>query len=67
MPRKVSCSFCGDPIAPGTGLIFVRKDGVIYNFCTHKCERNMIGLNRKPRKVKWTEEYRKEKALRTKK
>jgi len=67
MPRKVNCSFCGGLIDRGTGLIFVRKDGVVYNFCTHKCERNMINLNRKPRKIRWTEEYKKEKALRTKK
>lgn len=67
MPRKVNCSYCGDEIAPGTGLIFVRKDGATFNLCSRKCEKNMISLGRKSRKVRWTEEFKKEKALRTKK
>jgi len=66
MPRVKTCSFCGKKIEPGTGMMYVRKDGTVFTFCSSKCERNMIRLKRKPRKVKWTQTYRKEKMLRVK-
>ncbi|MCK4310479.1 MAG: 50S ribosomal protein L24e [Methanomicrobia archaeon] len=66
MPRVKICSFCGKEIEPGTGMMYVRKDGTVFTFCSSKCERNMIKLKRKPRKVKWTQTYRKEKMLRVK-
>ncbi|MCD6466849.1 MAG: 50S ribosomal protein L24e [Methanomicrobia archaeon] len=66
MPRVKTCSFCGKDIEPGTGMMYVRKDGTVFTFCSSKCERNMIRLKRKPRKVKWTQTYRKEKMLRVK-
>ena len=47
------CSFCGKEIAQGTGKIFVLKTGKTLNFCSSKCERNMLVLKRKPHKVKW--------------
>ncbi|ADP77250.1 LSU ribosomal protein L24E [Methanothermus fervidus DSM 2088] len=47
------CSFCGEKIKPGTGKMFVKRDGTIYFFCGSKCEKNMLKLGRKPRKVKW--------------
>jgi large subunit ribosomal protein L24e len=55
----VKCDFCGTDIPRGTGKIFVRKDGSKLNFCSMKCEKNMIKLGRKPRKIAWTAEYRK--------
>ncbi|MEA1993196.1 MAG: 50S ribosomal protein L24e [Euryarchaeota archaeon] len=64
MPRAKICSFCGKEIEPGTGKMYIKKDGTVYTFCSSKCEKNMIGLKRKPRKVRWTKEYRKEKELR---
>ncbi|MDH7509134.1 MAG: 50S ribosomal protein L24e [Methanomassiliicoccales archaeon] len=51
--RKV-CSFCGDEIEPGTGRMFIKRDGTIYMFCTSKCYKNMIYLGRVPRKTEWT-------------
>ena len=54
----MKCSFCGETIEKGTGKIFVRKSGKILYFCSRKCEKNMLQLGRKPRKVKWTEEAR---------
>ncbi|HDM23295.1 MAG: 50S ribosomal protein L24e [Methanomicrobia archaeon] len=66
MPRTRICSFCGKEIEPGTGVMYVRKDGTVFTFCSSKCERNMIKLKRKSRKVEWTEAYRKEKAVRVK-
>ena len=49
------CSFCNLPIEPGTGKMFVRRDGTVLYFCSSKCERNMIKLGRKSRKVKWVQ------------
>ncbi len=66
MPRTRICSFCGKEIEPGTGKMYVKKDGTVLTFCSSKCEKNMIKLNRKPRKVEWTKDYRKEKELRVK-
>lgn len=54
------CSFCGSKITSGTGKIFVKKDGKILNFCSSKCDKNMIKLNRLPRFLKWTSEGQKE-------
>lgn len=57
MPK---CTFCGKSIPKGTGKIFVFVSGKISNFCTNKCEKNMLKLKRKPLNVRWTEAYRKE-------
>jgi large subunit ribosomal protein L24e len=57
--RKI-CSFCGNEIEPGTGKMYVKKDGTIYSFCTHKCYENMIQLRRVPRRTLWTRHARKE-------
>ena len=53
------CSFCGQEIGKGTGKILFKNDGKVLNFCSNKCEKNLLKLNRIPRKIKWTEEYRK--------
>jgi large subunit ribosomal protein L24e len=54
----VKCDFCGKEIKPGTGLIYVKKTGKKYTFCSSKCERNMVKLRRKPEKVKWAAKTR---------
>lgn len=51
MERK-KCSFCRNSIPPGTGKMFVKKDGTIYYFCSSKCEKNAM-LGRNPARVKW--------------
>lgn len=48
------CSFCKTDIERGTGKIFVTKEGKVLNFCSRKCEKNMLKLKRLPRKLKWT-------------
>jgi len=48
------CTFCGIPIEQGTGKMLVKRDGTVFYFCSSKCERNMIKLGRKRRKLKWT-------------
>ena len=57
MVQKRPCSFCGTDIEPGTGKMFVRKDGTIFFFCKLKCQKNLLNLGRASRWVKWTEVY----------
>ncbi len=64
MPTKHICSFCGKEIEPGTGKMYVMRNGTVYYFCSSKCQKNMLKLHRIPRKVRWTEAYRKEKKVR---
>ncbi len=51
------CSFCGHEIERGTGKMYVKKDGKIFYFCSHKCQTNMIALGRNPATTKWTQFY----------
>jgi large subunit ribosomal protein L24e len=60
LPSRRVCSFCGDDIEPGTGKMFVKKDGAIFYFCSAKCEKNQLDLKRVPRRVKWTKRFVKE-------
>ncbi|KXB04976.1 50S ribosomal protein L24 [candidate division MSBL1 archaeon SCGC-AAA382A03] len=54
MPTSKTCSFCGNKITPGKGLMIVKKDGTVLYFCSSKCEKNMLELGRKPENVEWT-------------
>ncbi|MFH0970531.1 MAG: 50S ribosomal protein L24e [Candidatus Diapherotrites archaeon] len=58
----MECSFCGKGILKGTGLLFARKTGQVFSFCSRKCEHNQLHLKRQPRKTRWTNEYSKTKA-----
>lgn len=53
-----TCSFCGENIDPGTGKMFIRRDGTIFYFCSSKCQSN-ARLGRVPRRVRWTQAGRK--------
>jgi large subunit ribosomal protein L24e len=53
---ELKCSFCETLLEPGCGKMFVRRDGSVYYFCSSKCERNMLKLRRKRRKVRWAAE-----------
>ncbi len=57
MPK---CEFCGLSISKGTGKMFIFSSGKVINFCSRKCEKNLLKLKRKPLKTPWTEAYRKE-------
>jgi large subunit ribosomal protein L24e len=57
MPERRVCSFSGEEIEPGTGLMFVRKDGSVLWFKDSKARKNSLKLKRNPRKVKWTRHY----------
>ncbi|MCL4332362.1 MAG: 50S ribosomal protein L24e [Candidatus Thermoplasmatota archaeon] len=51
------CNFCGSEIEPGSGSVFVRKDGNLLNFCSRKCRVNALTLRRVSRRSRWTAEY----------
>lgn len=57
MVEKRICSFCGNDIEPGTGKMYVKKDGTVYTFCTNKCKKNRIDIGRVPRRTQWTNRY----------
>ncbi|MCJ7573522.1 50S ribosomal protein L24e [Candidatus Bathyarchaeota archaeon] len=57
MPQVYKCSFCGEDIAPGTGINFVRRDGRLLRFCSSKCRKSAILMRRDPRKFKWTKSW----------
>lgn len=58
MPVRRSCSFCGNEIEPGTGKMFIKKDGTVFVFCSSKCQLNMLKLGRVPRWTPWTQAFR---------
>jgi len=49
-----NCSFCANPVAKGTGQLYVKKDGTLFYFCSSKCRKNSLHLNREGRRQKWT-------------
>jgi len=58
MIDKFVCSFCGEQMEPGTGKMYVRKDGQIFFYCSTKCQKNHK-MGRIPRRVRWTAAGRK--------
>jgi large subunit ribosomal protein L24e len=53
MPKTRTCSYCGRPIEPGTGIMFVTRRGEVYWFCSSKCYKNFLKLRRNPNKLGW--------------
>ena len=51
----MKCSFSGKEIPPGTGKMYVKKDGTILWFASSKEQKNMLKLGRKAQRVRWTE------------
>ncbi len=52
------CSFCQENIEPGTGMLYVKRDGTTHHFCSSKCRRNLLGLKRVPRRTRWTKAFK---------
>ena len=48
------CSFSGEEIEPGTGMMFIKKDGSVLFFKNSKARKNYLNLRRVPRRVRWT-------------
>jgi len=63
VPIARPCSFCGNDIEPGTGKMFIRRDGTIYFFCSGKCQRNLLNLGRQARRTRWTKVFQRAKGL----
>lgn len=55
----VECSFCGKTIAPGTGKMYVKKDGTVFHFCSSKCDKNLNDKKYKARVTRWTDVFAK--------
>jgi len=66
MVEERICSFCGTKIEPGTGKMYVKKDGTVLNFESNKCYKNMVILKRVARTTQWTEKAKIEKQARLK-
>ena len=66
MVERRVCTFCGDEIEPGTGRMYIKKDGVVFHFCSSKCFKNLVQLGRVPRRTTWTRYYEREKEVRMK-
>jgi large subunit ribosomal protein L24e len=54
MVVKRQCSFCAREIEPGTGMMFVRRDGTVFHFCTSSCRKQQLHLHRVGHRFKWT-------------
>ena len=49
-----TCSFCAGEIEPGTGQLFVKRDGSLYSFCSSSCRKQQLGLGRVGHRLRWT-------------
>lgn len=47
------CSFCGEIYEFPRGLTYVTSEGKISYFCSSKCRKNALKLNRDKLKVNW--------------
>lgn len=49
-----ACSFCSYEFGKGSGILYAKKDGTIFYFCSSKCRKNQLELGREGRRQKWT-------------
>jgi len=54
MVLKRQCSFCAGEVEPGTGTMFVKRDGSVFWFCTSSCRKQQLHLGRVGHRLKWT-------------
>ena len=52
-----TCSFCAGDIEPGTGQLFVKRDGSLYSFCSSSCRKQQMGLGRVGHRLRWTKAH----------
>lgn len=53
------CQFCGSEVLPGTGTLFVTKEGTPLLFCGSKCEKHRFKLGRRGIRTRWTKKFKK--------
>ncbi|CCC82614.1 50S ribosomal protein L24e [Thermoproteus tenax] len=51
--RVYKCNFCGAPIYPGEGIMYVKADGTVLRYCSHKCFVSATKYGRDPRDLAW--------------
>jgi len=44
-------------VKQGKGIMYVKADGSAAIFCSSKCKKNALKLNRVGRKLKWTKSF----------
>lgn len=54
MVVKRQCSFCAGEVEPGTGTMFVKRDGSVFFFCSSSCRKQQLHLGRVGHRLKWT-------------
>jgi large subunit ribosomal protein L24e len=54
MVVKRQCSFCAGEVEPGTGTMFVKRDGTVFFFCSGSCRKQQLHLGRVGHRLKWT-------------
>ncbi len=54
MVLKRQCSFCAGEVEPGTGTMFVKRDGSVFFFCSSSCRKQQLHLGRVGHRLKWT-------------
>jgi len=52
------CIFCGVEKPDFTGVFLLKNDGTTVFYCSSKCRKNHLKLERDKRNLKWTEAYR---------
>src|SRR5271170_6008530 len=62
MVIKRQCSFCASEIEPGTGAMFVKRDGTVFHFCSVSCRKQQLHLGRVGHRFKWTRAHALKKA-----
>jgi large subunit ribosomal protein L24e len=62
MVVKRQCSFCASEIEPGTGAMFVKRDGTVFHFCSGSCRKQQLHLGRVGHRFKWTRAHALKKA-----
>jgi large subunit ribosomal protein L24e len=51
------CTFCGREEYAFKGVHLLRNSGTVNFFCSSKCRKNALKLERDKRKLKWTEAF----------
>ncbi|MCI4335737.1 MAG: hypothetical protein L3K17_00860 [Thermoplasmata archaeon] len=54
MVVKRQCTFCAGEVEPGTGTMFVKRDGTVFVFGSSSCRQQQLHLGRVGHRLKWT-------------
>lgn len=54
MVVRRTCSFCAGDIEPGTGFMFVKRDGTVFFFDSSSCRKQQLHLGRVGHRLRWT-------------